>query len=686
MRKSTLTALALMSGTSILAAPAYAQNQASETGKASDVVVYEKEFIQQFNAVDAYQAIQRIPGFAFDAGSADVRGLSEAAGNVVINGQRPGTKSLTLAAVLQRIPASRIARIEIGPGNRFSTEYASRSQVANIILNKTGGIAGSVEASLARTYNGRLYPEGNGSVSLKSGISTITAALSFENHQFDQEGYDRISTLPENDLVELRVKKNKVSEPILTGSLVWDIEKSENTKFHINGSVTRVKSELDQKNFVYPARGPDRDDLLFSDYRTNSWEISADGTFPVLDGSFHLTTVASRHKEDDLDLISFRINSVFDGGIGQTLDGVQDERVVRASWSKSIMGFEIETGLEGVYNRLSSVVDLYDVNIDGTTSHIPQSIERAVISERRGEAFFNIVKPLAKNVRLTAGLAYEASTIKVRGDAQSSKDLSFIKPKAAVEWKPGRWMFQVSVKRNVSQLDFYDFLSKANLNSDVENGGNADLVPQTSWDFVFTAERGIFADGRIRLELEHDIISNLVDRIPVGKGMDAPGNLASGKASYARLQVDIPLTFAGLKNTRFIASARGANTSVRDPYTLANRPISAIWPFKADAGIKYDGKSMAWGVDVAYKNYMTTFRVDEIDRQVSINPFVSAYVEWRPRPKSSIRLSVDNLLDRPAWRKRTFYDTDRSSPDPSLYEERYRNQHIVPYLTAKTQF
>lgn len=686
MRKITLVALVLMSGTSVLAAPACAQNSTQNQKNADDVVVYEKDFIQQFNAVDAYQAIQRIPGFAFDAGSADVRGLSEAAGNVVINGQRPGTKSLSLMAVLQRIPASRIARIEIGPGNRFSAEYASRSQVANIILAKTGGIAGSAEASLARSFSGRFYPEGNASVSFKSGTSTFTTAMSFENHQFDQEGYDRISTLPEGDLVELRVKKNRVYEPTLSGSLAWDVEKNENTKFHLNGSISRVRSELDQKNFVYPSRGPDRDDLLFSNYKTNSWEFSGDATFPVMGGSFHLTAVGSRHNEDDLDLVSFRINSVFDGGIGQTLDGVQDERVVRASWSKAILGFETETGLEGVYNRLSSVVDLYDVNIDGTTSHIPQSIEKAVISERRGEAFINIVKPLAHNIRLTSGLAYEASTIKVRGDARSSKDLSFVKPKAAIEWKPGRWIFQVSAKRNVSQLEFYDFLSKANLNSDVENGGNADLVPQTSWDFVFSAERGILADGRIRLELEHNIISNLVDRIPVGKGIDAPGNLASGRASYARLQIDVPLSFAGLKNTRFIASAKGANTSVRDPYTLKNRPISGVLPFRADVGIKYDGKSMAWGLDVAYRNYTTTFRVDEIDRQISINPFMSAYVEWRPRPKSSIRLSVDNLLNKPAWRERTFYDTDRSTLNPFLYEKRYRNQHIVPYLTAKTQF
>ena len=58
-----------------------------------------------------------------------MRGFAGAAGNVVINGQRPSSKSDTLETMLARIPASRVLRVEVGPGDLFGSEYAGKAQV-----------------------------------------------------------------------------------------------------------------------------------------------------------------------------------------------------------------------------------------------------------------------------------------------------------------------------------------------------------------------------------------------------------------------------------------------------------------------------------------------------------------------------------------------------------------------------
>src|SRR5947209_6965524 len=143
-------------------APAAAQAPATTVGtpppaRTTDgrTTSYDAAFFAQYAPRTAYDLVQRIPGFTLDLGAnnnangggngnTDIRGFAGVAGNVVINGQRPSTKSETLDLYLGRIPANRVKRVEVGPGNLYGADYASKAQVANIILVEGGGgIAGN---------------------------------------------------------------------------------------------------------------------------------------------------------------------------------------------------------------------------------------------------------------------------------------------------------------------------------------------------------------------------------------------------------------------------------------------------------------------------------------------------------------------------------------------------------------
>src|SRR5438045_2773561 len=144
-------------------APALAQTPADstppKTTRTTDgrATVYDAAFFAQYAPRTAYDIVQRIPGFTLDFGAnnnnnngnTDIRGFAGVAGNVVINGQRPSTKSETLDAYLSRIPASRVKRVEVGPGDLYGADYSSKSQVANFILIEGGGggIAGNAVVS-----------------------------------------------------------------------------------------------------------------------------------------------------------------------------------------------------------------------------------------------------------------------------------------------------------------------------------------------------------------------------------------------------------------------------------------------------------------------------------------------------------------------------------------------------------
>ena len=108
---------------------------------------YDSKFFAQYAPRTALDIVRRIPGFSLDLGNTELRGFSGAAGNVVIDGQRPSSKSENLEALLGRIPASRVVRVDVGPGDLYGAEYSSKAQVANIVLSQGGGLAGNASIS-----------------------------------------------------------------------------------------------------------------------------------------------------------------------------------------------------------------------------------------------------------------------------------------------------------------------------------------------------------------------------------------------------------------------------------------------------------------------------------------------------------------------------------------------------------
>ena len=90
----------------------------------------------QFAPRTALDMLNRVPGFGIKEEDAD-RGLGDATGNVVINGQRLSGKSNDVITELSRIPAQDVQRIEIVDGATLDIPGLS-GQVANVIVTSTG--------------------------------------------------------------------------------------------------------------------------------------------------------------------------------------------------------------------------------------------------------------------------------------------------------------------------------------------------------------------------------------------------------------------------------------------------------------------------------------------------------------------------------------------------------------------
>jgi hypothetical protein len=650
--------------------------------------VYEAAYFKTFSPSNALEMVQRVPGFALDTGNQEVRGFGGAAGNVVINGQRPSSKSDSLQTILSRIPASRVLRIEVGPGDLFGSEFSGKPQVLNIVLGSTGGLAGSLTANLRRDFTGRVAPEGSVSALLKRGRSSFNGSLGLNNVFQTEEGSDTLTSLSTGSLVEFRRKVNRIGDRQGSVSGSWEHQGGTNRSAHLNFRAAKGRFTLDQDNDVFPVGGTNRDDFLTQASKGLDLELGGDVTRPFLGGGLKLIGLATRRSRDNEDVSLNRVQSEVLGGFAQEVDNQRNENVLRLVWSRANLGgWSVEMGGEAVHNSLDSDVNLFLISGGGARERIDLPVDQAVVTEYRAEAFANVGRALSPALRMDLGLTFEGSRLTVRGDATAERALRFLKPKAAFDWRPpGGWHLQLSIARTVAQLNFEDFISTAELSNDRVNGGNAELLPQRAWEVQGTVEHAVLGDGLAKLEAAYHHISLLQDRIPTPEGFDAPGNIGTGRRAFTRATLDLPLTKVGIKGGRLNLRGTLQHTSVRDPYTNENRRFSGFGSWEAQASFRQDLGRFAWGVSYFGQQGITFFRRNEEDNFNTREPLLTAFLEYRPDPKTTFTLGADNIADIRTVRERTFFLPDRSNRSPAFFERRERHRHVEFSIGLKRSF
>jgi hypothetical protein len=679
--------LAVAQGTAPGAAASATPNAASRT------TAYAAAFFAQFAPRTALDIVRRVPGFSLDLGNTDTRGFAGAAGNVVINGARPSSKAESLEANLSRIPANRVIRVEIGPGELYGSEYAGKSQVLNILLSTDAGIDANVTAAGRRWFTGYVNRDISGSALIKRGQSSFNLSAGTGRNRQLEEGTDTVTDEATGTEREFRRKSNSYFNKNPYASASWALERASDDAYRANVRWGPSRFDLAQENRV-TVNGQQRDDELIQHYRNPVIELGGDVTRPLAGGAIKLVGLATRRKRDNFDSYLQR-NGLLDeggvtvGGFEQTQKAKQSETIARATWTHpDIAGFSVETGLEGVLNTLDSTVEFFSIGAGGQRTRIDLPIDQAKVKEKRGEAFVNVGRNLYPALRIDGGIAFEMSRLTVTGDTEAERSLKFLKPNLAIDWKPGGdWHARFSVRRTVAQLNFYDFISVAELSADRVNAGNAELLPQRTWEVRATVDRPFLGDGMVKLELGLDQVGALQDQILTEEGFSAPGNIGTGKRRFAALTIDAPLGSLGLTGTRLKLTGQVQRTRVHDPISNETRNFSDFFPdWQWSAEVRRDAGDLSYGFTVNDRAPFSFFRANEIDSMRNGGPYATAFIEYRTSPRTSITLDVDNLLSTKGLRERLIYRPNRSQPEPADREYRERNRHPSIGLTFKQSF
>ncbi len=679
-----VAACAALWGTSAVAAPS------AQSAPASDAVThYPPSFFDPVRPNTALDMVNALPGFSLDIGGGG-RGFAGAAGNVLIDGERPATKNDSLDEILKRIPAGSVARIDLIRGGAPGIDMQGKTVIANVIRKSDDGLKLTTAWQETALYNGKfdydLRLEGtkrSGATSFEGGMlignnaddgtgsgpRTITNAVgavtrSGLEHFFGEQGIDKFTAAVETPVFggKLRVEGSYLHQPYVS--------------FRDDAMTAPAGRDLELYHQTQDAGEAGlRYDRSFGSRST--LEVYA-------------LQQLNRYASDDIlnaesDLSTFVLGK--SGG----------ESILRGVWRfAATPKLSIDSGLEGDYNWQTSRT----VETDNGAP-IPVPAANVLVREDRGEAFADATWRPRATLTLELGARVEASKISSTGDVTSSLEFVFPKPRAVVTWSPDAAdQLQLRIEREVSQLDFADFAASGTLGLGV-HAGNPQLTPPQDWVIEATVDRRFWGGGDVSLAARRYWLTDAIDRAPFcadasgaivqppcnpADAFDAPANIGSGSREELSAALTLPTDKLGLKNGQLIARATWRHSQVIDPSTHLPREISGLHPVDAELHFTQGLPRWRshWGLDAFSAWRQTNYYFNEVDVQ-RLGLWVDAYFEYQPRHDLALKLEADNIATHGMEYVREFYDPFRDVGGGQLTSIDNRSPRFGPELTFRVR-
>jgi outer membrane receptor protein involved in Fe transport len=658
MPRTHLYALALCA--TALCSPAFAQTSAPEARRG--VSTYPPAFFVGSQPNTAFDMVALVPGFRLQEGNAELRGYAGAAGNVLIDGQRPTTKQETIEQQLRRIPASAIERIELVRSAESGFDMQGYSLIANVVRKSGATVRGRIEAEYANFRHGYDAPKLAGEVTYGNGNRQLELSGTIYREIDDEHGFGTRNRYAPNGSV---VRLDDYGQP--EGTTIKQLSGSYRQgllggNVRINGLIKDSRMFADISDAI---RFPTVTDILGTE-RNHTRATEGGARFDRQFGGTGLELLAIRR-----DTAVRRTDRSVEGGDEEVSHENSDasETILRAVLRTNAGPFAIETGVEGARNVLDSRTALEE---NGVAVPLPAANVR--VAEDRAEGFVTLGFRPSGKLTVETGLRAEVSRLRQSGDSDLSKSLAFLKPRLLATWSSSRLSeFRLLLERQVGQLDFADFVSSASLTTGTVTAGNKDLEPDSLWRAELAWERRL-GKGSLVLTARYEAISNVVDRIPVVAGsdiFDAVGNIGNG--SRAELQADLNLPMDGLGLSGITVQAHGLvrRSRVTDPTTGARRAISEDLPFEGTLGLTHDlpRLNLRWGVNYAFATEERQFKIDELQSD-RLGGRMDVFVEYKPDARWTLRMFGKNLTDSPATRDRHVYPGLRGASLPTYMERR----------------
>lgn len=629
------TTAVLFSASGALAqTPAEAANPPQAEAGQQGVLIFTPDFFADQRPNTALDMVNRIPGFSVQDGDGS-RGFEGAVGNVLINGARPASKNDTGSSVLSRTLVPQVERIELVRGGAPGIDMQGYSVVVNVIT-KTQSSREHILTGTAFLFEGG-QDAANGS------------------YQFTARDGDRVWGFTLSDGVSIsdangvgRVVRTRPDGTVIRDEGFYNDQHGGGQGIRGNyanaflGGKIDLTARIGQNDYSQYSIQDGPGILRRNSYEETgtSGEFGAVFTRPMRDGLVSETRFIREWNDfENASISNNRVGAVVSPESRFESTGNASETILRSllRWERSPT-MTIEAGGEVAYNMLEVDSALLQGGVN-----VPLPSDQITVEETRGEAFAKTTWRVQPNLTLEGGIRLESSTISQSGDADQEKSFFFAKPRVQVTWTPmPQNQLRFRFERELGQLDFGDFAASSDLADDQLFGGNVDLEPEQRWISELIYERRFLGDGIVSIGYRHDEIIDVIDRLPLPNNLSATGNIGDGTLDQLAVNVVVPLDWTGFSGGQFAFRNTWNDTSVIDPTTGEERPISGVRPSQPGFTISQDITSWRINWAVTYLESLRQFSYDPDQTSgFTGSDYFEASIEYKPTPTLSIFAKVN---------------------------------------------
>ena len=644
---------------------------------------YTASFFSRYAPTNALDMVENLPGFTLDDGDEGVRGFGGAAGNLLVDGERLSSKSEKPSDFLSRIPASQVERVVLIRGQRGGLDLGNQTVVANVV-RKQGSISGTWRASASQyTPDSVVYPFGVMSVAGVVGETRFDLGIEIGEFASFVDREERVTDAM-GQLVEFRDEVSDENGDFLNLSSVL-ARNFGATKADLNISYV----EWNESEAELSERVPSGLDLLQGEKEgEDKWELGFD-----LERSFGaawqgkligLLRTSKFHQDAFLDRRP--AGSEREPLFRTRFRSESDETILRVELDFSgIEGHLLETSLEAAVNELDSRFALSQLENGQLVPQIVPGAETQVKEERLDWLLSDSfqVGPLSVDLALGAERSKIEQNAAQGGGFNQSRTFFIWKPSVLVTYPlSDAVQLRSGIRREASQLDFFDFVSSADLGDEELQLGNPNLEPEktVTWDVTYEHR---FADnnGSVSLTLFQSWIDDVADLLPLQGVLEVPGNIGRGTRTGFNIDLTLPLDRAGLANGRLDAQGRWQISEVEDPLSGRDRDLSGEEPYAWRVTLRQDlpERRVAWSIETFATGAAPEFGLDELESRGQ-RLDMDAFVEFRVTSNLNFEVGVENLLRDGRDRRRRVFNGPRTAGEldfKEVREQRFAREFYV---------
>lgn len=682
---ATLSALALVLS---LSGTASAQAPAGE----DTTIVYPADYFTEYAPITAKDMVDRIPGAGNASGGgggggggprgggnpgAGGRGLGGGGGDnqVLINGKRTAGKDNDTNAMLTRINASQVDRIELIRGTSGGLDVRGGTQVINVVLfEELSSTSISYEANMDRYADHQVEPGGSLSVSGQTGALNYVFAAQAEpryDHYISKENSILGNFQPNDEIREDRIREQ--TDYRITTNLGYDL--SANSSIRMNALYGDSDSDtgLDRVTTNLRVRPQtlsyEREE---TPGRNRNWEVGGDYEWLRGNGDRFKVLFITNERDQGTVRERYRVNA--DGSETKNLfldsGSVAQERIVRSSYTTGLAsGQDIEFGVERAQTILDSTLRLGTLSSTGTPSAtfgglVPQNVANAntKVEEIRIEPFAVHNWQINSRMSLESSLVYETSELTQSGDVNKSREFDFWKPKLDYRFDVTP-LFQLRgmVEFDVRQLSFSDFAASGDNDDNDMNteAGNANLEPETWINADFDAQYRLPDDiGVVSARINFMRHFDKIERIDISSPTTLAatnGNIGDGDMWQLILRSSIRMKMIDMPNLLVTANFTVRDSKIKDPFLGIDRRFTNYERGRLELGFRHDLPQWRMNYGVSWNNRfdgnIKRYDLEDIELTAG-DPMVMAFVEYIPFGTTTVRFDVRNATDNLQCRER----------------------------------